>query len=100
MSKFLKYDDFLNESKDSDVVAVAITKSGKEEYTRGDIQEFLDEPKMYWSADNLPKWLFLSNYAGPSDKTPKRQAAVTILLKYVQSGVADKSKLPEALPPA
>jgi len=44
--------------KDQDqIVSNVKTNSGIIEYKKSDIQEMLDNPKLYACADNLPKWL-------------------------------------------
>ena len=88
------FESFINEAKDTDVVAIAITYGGKKtEYTRAEIHEFLDDAEMYWSADNLPKWLSLSNYGGRSRKTSKRQEDVTSLLKDLSTSTGKPKTL-------
>ena len=72
------FEEFVNESKGSDIVAIANTRSGEVPYDRDEIQEFLDDLDMYWSADNLPKWLFACG------RTSSRCATIKILKIFLQ----------------
>jgi hypothetical protein len=57
--KYIKnFEEFVNESvNNNDVVIIAKTRSNKKyEYTRGEIQSFVDDINL--DADDLPKWLY------------------------------------------
>ena len=57
----------------------AITHSGVHKFTKEEIQEMLDDMDLYWSADNLPKWLFACSL------TEDRRATIKMLKIFLKN---------------